>query len=477
MPKTRNRKRNPWQYLKPLVDAILIVLSFRLAFWLRYDLQWFLQVEPAYIVSFSAYSPSVALLTVILVFIYWVEGAYRQQGIKSLFDELYVAVRGTLIGIAAMIFGVFLATPSYYSRLIFGYTGVITLLLLFTSRTIEHAIIVKRRKRGVGVNRVLIVGAGEIARSIMRAVVARPELGYEIVGFVDDDPGAQTDIGRYPALGTADDLPEITGTHDIDEVIITLPWMSHRKIISIIRQCERDNTRVRIVPDLFQMSLSRVVVENLDGIPLLGIGEPALSEWQTIFKRVADVVVSSLVLLLLSPVLFFVAVAIRLDSPGPAIFKQTRVGRGGAEFTCFKFRSMQVDAESKVDMLRDKNEATGPLFKMRHDPRRTRVGRFVRRTSLDELPQLWNVLRGEMSLIGPRPNLPSEVQEYEPWHLRRLEVPPGITGLWQVSGRSDLSFDEMVLLDVYYIENWSPILDLQILLKTIPTVVFGSGAY
>ena len=175
--------------------------------------------------------------------------------------------------------------------------------------------------------------------------------------------------------------------------------------------------------------------------------------------------------------LFFVAVAIRLDSPGPAIFKQTRVGRGGAEFTCFKFRSMQVDAESKVDMLRDKNEATGPLFKMRHDPRRTRVGRFVRRTSLDELPQLWNVLRGEMSLIGPRPNLPSEVQEYEPWHLRRLEVPPGITGLWQVSGRSDLSFDEMVLLDVYYIENWSPILDLQILLKTIPTVVFGSGAY
>jgi len=244
-----------------------------------------------------------------------------------------------------------------------------------------------------------------------------------------------------------------------------------------VRQCERRQIKVRIIPDLFQMTLSKVVVENLDGIPLIGITEPALHSWQILLKRVMDVIVSALGLVILLPILGLVALAIRIDSPGPIIFKQARVGREGRRFTCCKFRSMAVDAEAELDALRERNEASGPLFKMRDDPRRTRIGRFIRRTSLDELPQLWNVLRGEMSLIGPRPPLPSEVKKYEHWHLRRLEVSPGITGLWQVSGRSGLTFDEMVLLDVYYIENWSPLLDLRILLKTVPTVLFGSGAY
>ncbi len=225
------------------------------------------------------------------------------------------------------------------------------------------------------------------------------------------------------------------------------------------------------------MTLSRVVVDNLDGIPLLSVRELSLREWQVALKRALDVVVAGLGVLLLSPVLLLTALAIRLDSPGPVIFRQTRVGRGGQEFTCLKFRTMCVDAEARLAELKRQNEANGPWFKMRHDPRSTRVRRLLRRTSLDELPKLWNVLRGEMSLIGPRPNLPSEVQAYEPWHYRRLEITPGMTGLWQVSGRSELSFDEMVLLDVYYIENWSPILDLHILLKTIPTVLLGSGAY
>lgn len=469
--------RNLWKYLKPLVDALSIVASFVLAYWIRYELQWIRQVEPAYLVPFSVYFLSMFSLVFILIFVYLMEGAYRQARGRTFSDEFYVVLRGTLIGIAAMIVIVFLATPSYYSRLIFGYTGIITLLLVSTSRAIEHTIVAKRRKRGLGVNRLLIVGAGEVARSIMRAVVARPELGYQIVGFVDDDPERQTDIGPYAALGTTAGLPKMISAHNIDQVIITLPWMSHRKIVAITRQCERGNVIVRIVPDLFQMTLGKVMVDDLDGIPLLGVREPKMHDWQIVFKRIVDVIISSLGLLLLSPVLLLTAVAIKLDSSGPAIFRQTRLGRGGKEFTCYKFRSMTADAESQIERLRDQNEATGPLFKMRDDPRRTRVGRFVRRTSLDELPQLWNVLKGEMSLIGPRPPLPSEVQEYEPWHYRRLETSPGITGLWQVSGRSDLTFDEMVLLDVYYIENWSPMLDLRILLKTIPTVILGSGAY
>jgi len=475
---SRKRGRSPWSRLKPLVDAMLVVLSFGIAYWVRYELQWFRQVEPAYLVPFPVYLPSVAILTVILFFAYWLEGAYRVERGRHFFDELYIVLRGTLTGIGTMIVVVFLASPSYYSRLIFGYTGVVIVVLLAAERAIERGIISRRRKRGLGVDRVLIVGAGEIGRTIMRAVVARPEMGYQIVGFLDDDPiKSETCIGRYPALGRTDRLAEMIDTHQVDEVIIALPWASHQKIVQIMSQCLRAKVRARIAPDLFRMALSSVAVENLDGLPLLGISEPPLRDWQILFKRSIDLVASALALVLLSPVLLVICVAIKLDSPGSPIFKQTRVGRGGGRFTCYKFRSMYTDAESKVQGLREMNEASGPIFKMRQDPRRTKVGRILRRTSLDELPQLWNVLKGEMSIVGPRPALPSEVEQYQPWHLRRLDVSPGITGLWQVSGRSDLTFDEMVLLDIYYIENWSPFLDLRILTKTVPTAVVGRGAY
>ena len=470
--------RSAWAYIKPWVDAILIFVAFAVAYWVRYELQWIRQVETVFHVPLTVYIPYILLLTSILLTAYWLEGAYRQEKGRLWFDEFYIVARGTLIGVAAMMVIVFVAKRGFYSRLIFLYAGLLILVLLGTERGLERRVTAHRRRRGLGVNRMLIVGAGETARSIMRTVVARPDLGYQIVGFVDDDQEkSQTDIGRYPALGTTAALPELVASYDVDEVIITLPWMSHRKIVQIVHQCQRDNIQVRIVPDLFQMSLSKVVVEHLDGIPLLGVREPTLRDWQVLFKRAADVVATILGLVLLSPLLLLIAAAIRLGSKGPIIFKQTRVGKNGRPFVCHKFRSMCVNAEAQIRQLLRHNEATGPIFKMRDDPRATRVGRFLRRTSLDELPQLWNVLKGEMSLIGPRPPLPSEVREYAPWHLRRLEVSPGITGLWQVSGRSDLTFDEMVLLDVYYIENWSPFLDLRILLKTIPTVIMGRGAY
>jgi len=478
MTPNRGRSLPLWVYLKPLSDALLVVLSFRLAYWIRYDRQWLRLVEPAYHVSFRVYTPSVLITAAIIVFVYWLENAYHPERGRTFFDEFYIVFRGTLTGIALMIVVVFLAMPNYYSRLIFVYTGIVILVLLGLSRVIERLIVAGRRKRGRGVDRVLIVGAGEVARSIMRAVVARPDLGYRIVGFVDDDPAkAQTDIGRYPALGTTDGLSEAIKTHGVDEVIVTLPWNSYRKILTIMNQCQREGVAVRIVPDLFQMALGNVVVETLNGVPLLGFREPKLEDWQVFFKRAVDLLLASLVLVLSSPLLLIIAIAIRLDSPGSVIFRQLRVGRNGGEFTVWKFRSMRTDAEAQVETLRTQNEASGPLFKIRNDPRRTRMGRFLRRTSLDELPQFWNVLRGDMSFIGPRPALPSEVQEYAPWYRRRLEISPGITGLWQVSGRSDLTFDEMVLLDIYYIENWSPFMDLRIALKTIPTVILGSGAY
>jgi len=244
-----------------------------------------------------------------------------------------------------------------------------------------------------------------------------------------------------------------------------------------VRECERRRVRARIVPDLFQMSLTQVNVEDLGGVPLIGVRTVAISKGALLVKRLIDVTVAAVGLVLCAPLLLLIALAIRLDSPGPIIFRQTRVGLRGRLFEMYKFRSMHVGAEEQQDMLAEFNEADGPIFKIRDDPRLTRVGRILRRLSLDELPQLVNVLRGEMSLVGPRPPIPAEVEKYQEWHKKRLEAPPGMTGLWQVSGRSRLSFDEMVLLDIYYIENWSLWLDFKILMRTIPKVLLGEGAY
>jgi exopolysaccharide biosynthesis polyprenyl glycosylphosphotransferase len=220
-----------------------------------------------------------------------------------------------------------------------------------------------------------------------------------------------------------------------------------------------------------------VDVDDIAGIPLLGVKEATIPRTGRLVKRALDIFVSALALLITSPIMLLIAIVVRLESPGPAIFRQIRVGPRGRPFTIYKFRSMRQGAEEEQAQLRDRNEASGPLFKIKDDPRFTRLGRFLRRASLDELPQFFNVLRGEMSLVGPRPGPPQEVAQYQPWHRQRLEVSPGITGLWQVSGRSDLSFDEMCLLDIYYIENWSLGLDLTILLRTIPRVILGDGAY
>jgi len=466
------------RWLKPVSDALLIAAAFALAYLARYHWQWLRQLEPTYFVPLRVYIPSIAALTVILMLMLWVSGAYGDARGRGLWDEGVIVLRSVVLGIATMIVAVFLSTPSFYSRLIFGYTGIFALVLLGVARIVERNVMNRLHRRGIGVQRLLIAGVGEIGQSVMRSCIARPELGRVVVGFVDDDPErAVTDIGRFKALGTLSDLPALIVAHRVDEVVVALPWQAHRRILEVVRACERENVRVRIVPDLFQLSLSQMVVENLDGIPLIGVTEPHLAAWERIVKRAIDLLGAAVGLLVLLPLMAALALAVRIDSPGPAIFRQERVGRGGRTFTCLKFRTMVRDAEAQLDALRDRNEADGPLFKIKDDPRRTRVGKFLRRTSLDELPQLWNVLRGEMSLTGPRPAIPAEVAQYEPWHLRRLEVSPGISGMWQVSGRSDVGFDEMVLLDIYYIENWSPLLDLRIILKTIPVALFGKGAY
>ncbi len=467
------------RYALFLLDALFVNMAFGLAYVIRYKLQWFRSVDPAYYTDFTAYLPFALLLTGLLLTAYAVEGLYGDQRGRRIWDDIYGIINGTTTGLAVMIIGVFFWRPLFYSRLIFAYTAVLIVLFLVLERLGLRALLAYLRRHGLGVSRVLIVGAGELGRMIMRNVMVNPALGYRIVGFVDDNPSKRaTDIGPFRALGDLEHLPEILKREHVDEVIITLPWQYYRRIMRIMAESERVGVRARLVPDLFQLRLGQVEVNSLNGIPLISVRDIRLPHHYVLAKRVSDIFLSACALLLLSPLMGFIALAVKLDSPrGPIVFKQKRIGRNGRPFYIYKFRSMIPEADRVKQQLAALNEADGPIFKIRKDPRTTRVGRLLRRFSLDELPQLFNVLRGEMSLVGPRPALPEEVAQYEPWHKKRLEVTPGITGLWQISGRSDLSFDEMILLDIYYVENWSPLLDFRILLLTIPKVLLGDGAY
>lgn len=458
-----------------LLDVATIIVAFLGGYGVRYDLRWFLDVT--YDAPLSAYFPFLFLYVVLTPLFFVVDGVYRTWP-SSWMDQVYRITNTTAKVTVLMLAITFVFRPRYYSRAMLIEVGLLTIGLLALVRGAEGIAIAYLRRRGVGIKRVVIVGAGEIGRTVMRTIVARPDLGYRIVGFVDDNPHkGYTDIGRFKALGPLDNLPAVLDEERPDEVVITLPWMYHRKIMGIVRECERRNLRARIVPDLFQMSLTQVNVEDLGGVPLIGVRTVSISKGALLVKRIMDVTVSAVGLVLCAPLFLVIALAIRLDSPGSVIFRQTRVGLRGRRFEMYKFRSMRMGAEEQQDMLADLNEVNGPIFKIRDDPRLTRVGRILRRLSLDELPQLVNVLRGEMSLVGPRPPVPAEVEKYQEWHKKRLEAPPGMTGLWQVSGRSRLSFDEMVLLDIYYIENWSLWLDFKILMRTIPKVLLGEGAY
>lgn len=464
-----------------LGDALLINVAFALAWWLRYRQQFLATVDPANDAPYVVYLPFSLGTTLLLLLIYKIDGVYDRRRGRPWLDEVYRLVNGTTTAVVlllALVFILIYFRPLSYSRIMFLEAAALIVLSLSAYRLVFGWVERMLLRRGLGVERVLVVGNGEMGRAVMASVVARPDLGYQVIGFLHNGGEENaSDIGRFKALGGVEDLSRVLAYHQVDQVIITLPWTQPRKILELARQAERAGARVRIVPDLFQLSLSRVDVNELGGIPLIGVKEVTISHGGRLLKRLTDVVIAALVLLLALPLMALIALAIKLDSPGPVLFRQTRVGQHGRPFTLYKFRSMRQGAEEEQARLMSLNEASGPLFKIRNDPRLTRIGRILRRTSLDELPQLFNVLKGEMSLVGPRPPVPSEVEQYQPWHRQRLEVAPGITGLWQVSGRSDLDFDEMCLLDLYYIESWSFWMDVQIILRTIPALIFGRGAY
>jgi len=458
-------------------DIVLINVAFLVAYFLRYRLQLFRPVDEAFYNPPEVFLPFVIVLTIVLIIAFRIDGVYVPRRIGLWLDQMSRIVRATAMAILIMIAITFIYQPFFYSRLIFLYYSISIVLLLGLGRFGWGSVLAQLRKRGIGVVRILIVGAGEVGRTVIRTVMAQPELGYRIVGLVDDQLDNTLNIGPIPAIEGLHRIPHIVAEQCVDEVVVTLPWTDPRRILDIIQHCEALNVRARTVPDIFQLSLNRVDVEDLGGVPVIGLKSAAIHGANLIVKRVMDVILGSLIAIVALPIMAILTVAIRLDSPGPIIFRQKRVGMHGKEFVVYKFRSMRVGAEEEHERLLVYNEMTGPLFKMRDDPRRTRMGRFLRKTSLDELPQLFNVMKGEMSLVGPRPHMASEVAQYQDWQKRVLEAPPGMAGLSQVSGRAQLSFDEQCLLDIYYIENWSPALDLKILLRMIPKVLSGEGAY
>jgi exopolysaccharide biosynthesis polyprenyl glycosylphosphotransferase len=299
--------------------------------------------------------------------------------------------------------------------------------------------------------------------------------GLQLVGYLDDDPYKRSN--GLPVWGALEDVRTVVERHQVDDVVLALPPEAHAQVNDIVATLHDLPVNVRVVPDYFSLALYRATVDDFGGIPMINLRDPALNDTQRLVKRLFDVVVGGILTLLLLPLMGIIAVAIKLDSRGPILFKQERVGENGRLFKMYKFRSMVSNAEELQVQVNHLDEDGHLIHKQEHDPRITRVGRFIRRWSLDELPQLFNVLKGELSLVGPRPELPWLVERYEPWQRKRFVVPQGVTGWWQVNGRSDKPMHLHTDEDLYYIQNYSLWLDLYILLKTPWVIVRGKGAY
>jgi len=358
---------------------------------------------------------------------------------------------------------------------------VITTVLCLGSRLLLRFALTVLRRSGLNRRRIAMVGTNSRAIELARRIESRPELGCELAGFITEQPAAAetsgTAVGRWPVLGSFEHLQRILATTSVDEVMVCVPVKEHfARIHEAFELCRDLGLVVRLMPDAADAkALTRLQIEEFEGDYVVTFFRENLL-WQLFLKRVLDVVVSSLFLVLLSPCLLLIAVLIKLTSPGPVFFVQRRVGMNKRSFNLLKFRSMVADAEQRRHEVAALNEMDGPVFKVRNDPRITSIGRFLRKTSLDELPQLINVFLGHMSLVGPRPPLASEVEQYAWFDRKRLCIKPGITCLWQVSGRNNIPFARWMELDREYIENWSIWLDLRILLRTIPVVLLGKGA-
>ncbi len=465
------RRRQLRVLLAVVLDSCTIAAAFSLAFLLRF--YW--QLIPSE--DSPPAAPYFAILTTIIpawILIFAAYGLYRER-LQSFLDEALKVVSAVSVGMMALLASSFFYRQFSYSRLWVLYAWVIGILLVLAARGTLRAGLRAVRARGIDVWRVLIVGTGPEAVALARTLAARAELGHRPVGFLD--PTRKGEIDGLPIAGTPAKVLSVVRRLAAHRVIIAQPPDAREVTMQVAALCQEAGVPFAIVPDLYTLVATGADVQVVGQLPLLTLRGSPSSGWGRRLKDALDLAGALIGLLLALPLFVLIAACIVLDSPGPAFYRHHRIGKGEVPFWAWKFRTMTVDAESRLvedPTLRVKFKRT---YKLMDDPRVTRVGRWLRRTGLDELPQLFNVLKGEMSLVGPRPIVEEELRKYGPWERRLLCVKPGLTGLWQVLRNDEPDYAERVSLDMYYIDHWSVGLDLKILLRTLPAVIAGRGAY
>ncbi len=435
----------------------------------------------------GSHAAAVALGSLCVLFVLAWDGQYSGRRRLSRADDSLEVLKATLIAAVVVLFGEFITRGlgggfSGSSRRLLVLDALALAVMLVAGRWVLWSWQRHLFHRGAGLRRLLVAGRGSAAAAFETFVHQRPWLGYECAGSVavlDAGPAGGSGVTDPPApvLGATRQLPELMAATGAEEVVVALDADEAVVLPDLQRFLHAQAIPFRLMPDLFELGYGRATELGMDGLDVMSLDVGAAHRAQRFVKRAADIVFAAVVVVLLSPLLFLIALAVRVETPGKAIYTQQRVGSHGRLFRMYKFRTMYAGSDRRLETLEEHNEVEGPLFKIREDPRVTRVGRILRRWSLDELPQFFNVLRGEMSVVGPRPPLPSEVEQYSVRDLVRLKGKPGITGLWQVSGRSDLPFEKMVELDQYYLEHWSLGLDARILLRTVRAVLARRGAY
>jgi len=455
------------------VDFVMLVLAGLAAYGLRTSslvAQW-RPVLFSFNLPFERYFGLVIFVSLVWLVVFAISGLYSMRRAKKGLEEFLRIIVAISAGLTSIIIYIFAKRELFDSRFLVLGAGIIAIFFISWGRLIVRSLqkyLVS--KYHFGAHNVLVVGGDGVSRDLIYEMKERPSLGYRLVKYFSD-----LDVSQ---------IKQTANESSIDDIILANPDFPRENVLDLIDFCELKHINFKFVPNLFQTLTVNVEFDNFGSVPLIELKRTALDGWGKIIKRMTDIIVAALGLIIFSPIMAIVALAVKLDSKGPIIYKNERVGQKRI-FNTYKFRSMKIefctgsqyDSDGKASQIEDElvqNQSgrKGPVFKVMDDPRRTKLGRFLERTSLDELPQFFNVLLGNMSLVGPRPHMPKEVAGYERWHKKVFNIKPGITGLAQISGRSELNFDEEAKLDIYYIENWSLGLDLKILFKTPIAVLF-----
>lgn len=423
------------------------------------------------------------LVTLAMAVPVWCLTLYSNGIYLSLRTRSYLEILWGIVKSAALTFfitgtGIFLLKLDHTSRLFFVIFAGLSFIFILIEKSALFMSAHNPLRQKLNMRRLLIVGTGKRAIAFVQKVKDHPEWGFEILGAIDDEPGRGVHhVGPLAIIGSLDDIPEIFHRDAIDEVVFVVPRSRLNSLQGAIHNCETEGVVVTVAVDLFDTKLARASVTELDSLPLLHFKTTHAREWELLVKRIFDFVTSGLGILTLSPFFLITAVLIKVTSRGPVFFRQHRLGLAGRRFTLYKFRTMRLGAHDVLSDVADLNDMTSPEFKSKKSSWITPIGSFLRKFSFDELPQLFNVFVGHMSIVGPRPTVPEEVELYQAWQRRRFSMKPGITCLWQVNGRNNVAFEEWMKFDLQYLDNWSLWLDLKILVKTVPVVLFGIGAY